>query len=440
MDHVHASVMRLLSALVLAFALTWVPGAYAGSYPPATYQMQSDTTYSGSAEGAVASSWGAWKCAQTGRSPCIGELRDSGGARYVMLVPSAGSGTVYGTQEIRAICAEGGGPQRYTSATVGTLCGTQPPQDCSNSTVQNKYIGGWVVGSGAAPGYACIQGCQYPQGSIAVGLGDSYGMAIGKGNGQTCSGANYTSIDMTTKPSDPPSPVSCGKMGLVYGAVNGVGICAKGGEIPGTSVTKTDTKTSTATDASGVQAPSQTTNTTTNITNVNGVPTVTRTTTNPDGSKTSTTESKDAFCAKNADDSVCEQESQASGGDDCKTPPVCKGDAIQCAMLGQQWRIRCDNQQTNVASELAMQVLGGTDPSKNPADKENRDVRPISNSLDQTAFLGGGGLQDKVVTVSGQAITLPFSRLNQYLEWIGRFFVVISLIGAIRIVLGGFKK
>ncbi len=229
-------------------------------------------------------------------------------------------------------------------------------------------------------------------------------------------------------------------MGLVYGTFNGVGICQKGGEIPGTSVTKTDTSATTKTDASGVQAPSQTTNTTTNVTNVNGVSTVTQTTTKPDGTKETTTETKDSFCSKHPDDAVCKTESQASGGDDCKVPPVCKGDAIQCAMLSQQWKTRCDNQQTNAASDLATQVLGGNDPSKNPADKENRDVRPIANSIDQTAFLGGGGLQDKVVTVSGQSITLPFSRLNQYLEWIGRLFVVLSLIGAIRIVLGGFKK
>jgi len=318
-----------------------------------------------------------------------------------------------------------------------------PPDtpDCTSDSVKNKYVGAWVVGGGStAPNYACIQGCQYPQGSTAVGLQSSYGMSIGKGNGQTCSGANYDSIDTTTKPSDPPSPVSCGKLGLIYGTVNGVGICEKGGVIPGTSVTKNDSSTTTKTDASGVQAPSQTTNTTTNITNNNGVSTVTQTTTKPDGTKETTTEPTDVFCARKPDDAVCKTKSEASGGDDCKVAPVCKGDAIQCAMLTQQWKTRCDNQQTNAASDLATQVLGGNDPSKNPADKENRDVRPISNSLDQTAFLGGGGLQDKVVTVSGQAITLPFSRLNQYLEWIGRLFVVISLIGAIRIVLGGFKK
>lgn len=335
-------------------------------------------------------------------------------------------------------CADGSNPD--LTKPTSSQCGPPPP-NCSDASLTGKYVGAWVVGQGSsAPGYACIQGCQYPQGSIAVGLASSYGMEVGKGNGQTCSGANYDSIDTTTKASDPPSPVSCGKMGLVYGTVNGVGICAKGGEVPGTTVTKTDSTTTQTTDASGVQAPSQTTNTTTNVTNVNGVPTVTKTTTKPDGSKETSTEPKDVYCASHPNDALCKTDSQASGGDDCKTPPVCKGDAVQCAMLSQQWKIRCDNQQTNAASDLATSVLAGNDPSKNPAAVANRDVRPISNSIDQTAFLGGGGLQDKVVTVSGQSITLPFSRLNQYLEWIGRVFVVLSLIGAIRIVLGGFKK
>lgn len=354
---------------------------------------------------------------------------------------TVGSGDVSGLFMIaQTRCGDGTFPN--TSKPLADQCGsgTAPPV-CTDASVKNKYVGAWVVGQGGtAPAYACIQGCQYPQGSTAVGLQTSYGMSVGQGNGQTCTGANYDSIDTTTKPSDPPSVVSCGKMGLVYGTFNGVGICQKGGEIPGTSVTKTDTSATTKTDASGVQAPSQTTNTTTNVTNVNGVSTVTQTTTKPDGTKETTTETKDSFCSKHPDDAVCKTESQASGGDDCKVPPVCKGDAIQCAMLSQQWKTRCDNQQTNAASDLATQVLGGNDPSKNPADKENRDVRPIANSIDQTAFLGGGGLQDKVVTVSGQSITLPFSRLNQYLEWIGRLFVVLSLIGAIRIVLGGFKK
>lgn len=437
MDHVHASVIgwirervvHVFVAFAVAVSLGWVTDSRAAASVTMYYMNVSPVAgqYFSTAEAACLNAngkVGAYTWTFNGTS-CLSYL--NGSLQNVVAVSSA-----------KRCAPDGSAPNLDLPA--AQQCGDPPPA-CSDASLTGKYVGAWVVGQGGtAPAYACIQGCQYPQGSTAVGLQTSYGMSIGKGNGQTCSGANYDSIDTTTKPSDPPSPVSCGKMGLVYGTYNGVGICAKGGEIPGTSVTKTDTSTTTKTDASGVQAPSQTTNTTTNVTNVNGVSTVTQTTTKPDGTKETTTETKDSFCSKHPDDAVCKTESQASGGDDCKVPPVCKGDAIQCAMLAQQWKTRCDNQQTNAASDLATQVLGGNDPSKNPADKENRDVRPIANSIDQTAFLGGGGLQDKVVTVSGQSITLPFSRLNQYLEWIGRLFVVLSLIGAIRIVLGGFKK
>ena len=266
-----------------------------------------------------------------------------------------------------------------------------------------------------------------------------YGMSIGAGSGATCSGANYTSIDTTTKKDDPPSVVSCGQKGLVYGTVNGVGICAKGGDVPGSSVKQTGNSTTTNTDASGVQAPPQTTNTSTTITNNNGVTTVTQTTTKPDGTKTETTEPLDTFCAKNPNDAACKANSSAEGGADCVAPPVCKGDAVQCAMLNQQWHTRCDLQQPNDASALGQQLVAGNDPAGNPASPSQRTVTPIATALDQSPFLGGGGLSDKVVTVSGQSITLPFSKLNQYLEWLGRIFVVISLIGALRIVLGGFK-
>lgn len=451
MDHVHAPIVRVVVCVLVVLGCFGVGQARADSkvtmywlvlnqqsFNQPQYYRTSNALLCSDVVGLVHdTAFPGWKLVGSGTTAPVGSGKL---CQFTHTRISTGETQTVndGSSQIILWCANGSAPD--TTKPSDQQCGSAPPS-CSDATLVGKYVGAWVVGQGStAPAYACIQGCQYPQGSTAVGLQTSYGMSIGKGNGQTCSGANYDSIDTTTKPSDPPSPVSCGKMGLVYGTYNGVGICAKGGEIPGTSVTKTDTSTTTKTDASGVQAPSQTTNTTTNVTNVNGVSTVTQTTTKPDGTKETTTETKDSFCSKHPDDAVCKTESQASGGDDCKVPPVCKGDAIQCAMLSQQWKTRCDNQQTNAASDLATQVLGGNDPSKNPADKENRDVRPIANSIDQTAFLGGGGLQDKVVTVSGQSITLPFSRLNQYLEWIGRLFVVLSLIGAIRIVLGGFKK
>lgn len=272
--------------------------------------------------------------------------------------------------------------------------------------------------------------------------GTSYASDIGMGTGATCSGANYDTIDTTTKATDPPSLVSCQKRGLIYGTVNGVGMCAQAGTVPNSTVQQNTSQTTQATDASGVQAAAQTTNTVTNVSNVNGVQSVTQTKTNPDGTKTSTTEPKDSFCATNPNDKVCKgtDQSQASGGDDCTSPPVCNGDAVQCMMVKQEYGTRCDNQKANPQSALAGNILAGNDTVSNPADATQRTTLALSSSIDQSAFLAGsGGLQDKTFTVSGQAITFPFSRLNQYLSYIGTLFVAISMLGAAKIVMGGVK-
>lgn len=437
MDHVHASLrgrlVTVLVAVVFALCLGWVHDASAATI---NFQSSRWISYNG---GTGCNS--GFTC--TAQQACL-SLQSSWPTGYTQLLRIDAVATPVGTYKAQGTCViaktDGTGSQNYSSIVSDTVYGGSA-MDCTTTTSQNQYVGAWVVGGGStAPAYACIQGCQYPQGSIAVVLQSTYGMEVGKGNGQTCNAANYDSIDTTTKKDDPPSLVSCGKMGLTYGTVNGVGICAKSGEVPGTTVTKTDTSTTTNTDASGVQASPQTSNTTTNVTNVNGVPTVTQTTTKPDGTKTSTTDTKDSFCSKNPNDAVCKTVASASGGDDCKTAPVCKGDAIQCAMLNQQWHTRCDSNQQSAYSDLGQKLLDGADPVANPASSGQRTVKNVGSSIDQSTFLAGGsGLTDKVLTVSGQTITLPFSRLNQYLVWIGHLFVVMSLIGAIRIVLGGFK-
>ncbi|WP_147310571.1 hypothetical protein [Cupriavidus taiwanensis] len=328
------------------------------------------------------------------------------------------------------------------SAPVNGVCGSPPPA-CSDASMINKYVGAGVQGTATTlPTTVCIQGCAYTAGSVGVQVGTSYSMDLGKGTGQTCTGANYDTIDTTTKPTDPPSLRSCAMKGQVYGTVNGVGICAAAGTIPNSTVKQQSTSTTQTTDASGVQAAPQTEGTTVVVSNVGGVPKVTETKTNPDGSKTETTEDQVSYCQKNPTAQVCkESESTASGGADCTTPPSCSGDAIQCMMVNQQWRTRCDSNQPSSLSDLGSKLVNGQDPvlaagSSNPF---MRQATAVGGSIDQTAFLSGGGLSDKVVTVSGQTITLPFSRLNQYLVWIGHLFVVLSLIGAIRIVLGGFK-
>ena len=59
---------------------------------------------------------------------------------------------------------------------------------------------------------------------------------------------------------------------------------------------------------------------------------------NADFSPNDPTDGSDEPGEEDGDD---EGDNTASGGGDCKAPPSCKGDGIQCNQLFQQWQIRC---------------------------------------------------------------------------------------------------
>ncbi len=56
------------------------------------------------------------------------------------------------------------------------------------------------------------------------------------------------------------------------------------------------------------------------------------------------------------------EESSVSGGDQCEAPPVCEGDPLQCELIRQQHKTRCDaenlNDFTKVKSDLESRVQG----------------------------------------------------------------------------------
>lgn len=263
-------------------------------------------------------------------------------------------------------CANNSAPD--TTKPLANQCGAAPP-NCSDASLLNKYRGAGVTGPVAgveAPSLICVQGCGYVPGSVMTVMQGTYSGRLGAATGNACTtGANYDIIDTTMYDGSndkPPSPLTCADQGKVYGTVNGVGGCYGAGAIPGSSVTHSDSSTSTKTDASGVQAKPETTNTTTTITNNNGVTNITQVTTNPDGTKTSTTSTKGAFCAKNPNDAACGDVNSVSGGETCNAPPVCNGDALQCAMLQQQYKTRCELQKSDEVADFGHALASGQDP------------------------------------------------------------------------------
>ena len=60
----------------------------------------------------------------------------------------------------------------------------------------------------------------------------------------------------------------------------------------------------------------------------------------------------------------------------------------------------------------------------------------MANRIDTSDAFGGGGsgVQDLNITVMGQSITLPFSKINTGLDALGQVLLAVSFLIAFRIV------
>lgn len=104
----------------------------------------------------------------------------------------------------------------------------------------------------------------------------------------------------------------------------------------------TKTETTTTKETVKCKGSKPCTGTSSETTNISG--------TNPDGSPgDESTECKGTGCKEDGnpgmgdeDDEEDEPSSSVSGGETCEVPPSCEGDAVQCAILKQQFEARCD--------------------------------------------------------------------------------------------------
>lgn len=320
---------------------------------------------------------------------------------------------------------------------------------------QTSGAGYYDVGtssSGSVAAATCSNGCMFRfVGSCPAGTGFvsgvrhyyCYGGYVGMGIGSV---GGCTSTPSSVGSSVPSStPLSCGE-GQCFGQVNGVDTCVLCGSVSSktysgstTTVTNPDgTKTSTTTGTVSSSTPGAgvvvTSSTSTGTTGSTGA---------PSGASTSTagdtkTQDPTSFCKDNPASPLCVQ-GNASGGADCSAAPSCSGDAIQCAVLAQSWQTRC--QVYSLAPGDAVSTAGGAaiqaaanQPEGHPA--LTGTTASLSSAIDQTRFLGGGGLTDKTYTAGSYSITVPWSKWNTALELLGALGVAVSLIIAARIVGG----
>jgi hypothetical protein len=170
-------------------------------------------------------------------------------------------------------------------------------------------------------------------------------------------------------------------------------------------------------------------------------PTVTETTVNPDGSTTTTTQTKGQYCAEKPNAEVCNGEGTGSknsyGGvcnPDGTVQITCDGDAIQCAIAKESAELNCLHKPT---SELTDAFNAAKNPlSDNPALMANRTVVNVPDALDDSTPFGASCPDDMFFTIAGHQITLPISTWCPYLAWVGNVFLALAYLYGARSLVG----
>lgn len=131
-----------------------------------------------------------------------------------------------------------------------------------------------------------------------------------------------------------------------------------------------------------------------------------------------------------------EGEGSASGGEVCDDEPVCEGDAIQCAILEQQWRDRCP-QEWNAGFSTFAQEVGL------PAEGEEGSTLPetamtLPSSLDDAGWLGGGECPADVhIELSDWgSISVPLSEWCFVFQLIGAGVMICAYLRGAHILFG----
>jgi len=307
---------------------------------------------------------------------------------------------------------------------------------------------------------ACTSGCTVIfQGSgafreIQNGVYNYFFIGQYDQDGTTCSSSetesNYT---------DDPPTVTCG-IGQVSGTINDETICVTAStgdpvnpyEPPPTT---TDTETTTENTADNGDGTSTTTTTTTS-TGSNGGTSTTTTTTNTDNSTgdtiTSTTiinetappneDPKDTFCEENPDSVIC-SDSTVTGGATCGSPPVCTGDAIQCAITEQVFLTRCAIEVPDNLSvdESDVNIQAGNDTGlniDNVFDVEPENIIDLSDPLSgYVPNVLGSCPPPYVFTFRGNNIDLPLTAICDFADLVRPLVLLLAFLSASFIYFNG---
>lgn len=235
----------------------------------------------------------------------------------------------------------------------------------------------------------------------------------------TCTGSDELSF--TQLPED-----SCAA-GQSIGDVNGQTICVNADGSVEDTRPNTITNENTSTTYSEVTNPdgSKTQTKTTSKTKSDGTSSTSTTVTNIDPNGNVTDETTDTE----------EEEKESTYTDSgCDAPPVCKGDAIQCAIAHNTWNTDCffSTDASNITEDgLGIPVEDRTN--------EVGDTIDVSNVLDTTSFLADTCPAPRTINVAyGSTMTLDYAPLCDIADIIGSVILISASIISIRIIGGGF--
>jgi hypothetical protein len=181
---------------------------------------------------------------------------------------------------------------------------------------------------------------------------------------------------------------------------------------------------------------------------------------NPDGTpgdKTTTCKGDNCTAEKDPEPGIdpdaeeeAKEESSVTGGAACDSPPTCKGDAIQCAILRQGFTQRCaDEKFREVTPEKTQALKADLD-----AAFSGEQYQPIKATAENTFALDG--MIDTSSRFSSSCPVLPVipykwvdgtsqnfnpnvEGLCSFLTWMGFLMVAFAMRGAAEIIAGGLK-
>ncbi|MCR4511125.1 hypothetical protein NUV66_17610 [Pseudomonas sp. 32.2.56] len=371
---------------------------------------------------------------------------------------------------------------------VDGQCVTPEPDKCESSAGSNvshqhrlgEFTGRGVVGARIdPPGVVCDGGCQYassqqPPTSVSRFVnGDPAGVFATysyKGNGVSCTGGEASrahpasSTPLSDKNSQCTNKVTDAEGRQQFSCTSSdkytdigdmnCGQFETGGEFrcepkaPGPKMTDktTEVEVTEKTNPDGSKdTTTTTTTTTTNCTGVNACSTSTTTSTTnnhtksdgtPGGESTTCTGAacpdSDGQSQKDREEEQEEEnESSVTGGETCESAPACEGDAVQCAILKQQYEARCDFEEANDFEENEDDIKGLFEGQgdKFKLDEGSGDIDVPSFINQGTRFLPATCPADQsfsLTTGGGRSFALSFEPLCRAASDLSGLFVAIT--------------